>query len=147
MSCGADLCALPGRMTGGQGCGCGGIVFGSGRGFKGGVCPLALTGYPGMKGGKRTKKRDERSAKRKVREGDAPPCGCGNILFGTIKGGYRATRRNKELLRKYKSGKSIGFSAVASLKAKGMLRRTSKTLKNKFVVGPKYKRTIRRQVR
>jgi hypothetical protein len=32
-------------------------------------------------------------------------------------GGYKATRKNKAMLRRYKKGESIGFTATASLKA------------------------------
>jgi hypothetical protein len=52
-------------------------------------------------------------------------------------GGYRPTRRNRQLLRKYKAGKSIGFTAKASLKAKGMLPRSN----GRYVLGPKYSGT------
>jgi len=52
-------------------------------------------------------------------------------------GGYKATRRNRQLLRKYKAGKSIGFTAKASLKAKGMLPRSN----GRYVLGPKYSGT------
>jgi hypothetical protein len=38
---------------------------------------------------------------------------------------YVATAEDKIALRKYKSGKSIGFTKVASLKAKGLLPRSS----------------------
>ena len=44
-------------------------------------------------------------------------------------GGYRATRRNRNLLRKVKAGKKIGFTATASLKAKGLLERSNGTRK------------------
>jgi hypothetical protein len=54
-------------------------------------------------------------------------------------GGYKATRKNKHLLRRYKKGKSIGFTATASLKAKGLIPRTSRKLRGKKVLGPKYK--------
>ncbi len=50
---------------------------------------------------------------------------------------YRATRRNRMLLRKYKQGKSIGFTAKASLKAKGLLPRSN----GRYVLGPKYSGT------
>lgn len=56
------------------------------------------------------------------------------------RGGYRATRRNRELLRKYRSGQSIGFTGIASLKAKGLLPRTSRKNRGKKIVGPKYRR-------
>ncbi len=49
-------------------------------------------------------------------------------------GGYRPTRRNRNLLRKYRAGKSIGFTAKASLKAKGMLPRSD----GRYVLGSKY---------
>ena len=54
-----------------------------------------------------------------------------------VKGGYRATRKNKALIRKYKQGKSIGFTAKASLKAKGLLPRSN----GRYVLGPKYSGT------
>ena len=56
------------------------------------------------------------------------------------RGGYRATRKNRELLRKYRSGQSIGFTGIASLKAKGLLPRTSRKNRGKKIVGPKYRR-------
>jgi hypothetical protein len=54
-------------------------------------------------------------------------------------GGYRATRKNRDLLRRYKKGESIGFTATASLKAKGLIPRTSRKFRGKKVLGPKYK--------
>jgi len=54
-------------------------------------------------------------------------------------GGYRATRKNRNLLRRYKRGESIGFTATASLKAKGLIPRTSRKFRGKKVLGPKYK--------
>ena len=62
-------------------------------------------------------------------------CGCMEQ-----RGGYRATRRDRLLLRKYRSGKSIGFTAKASLKAKGLLPRTSRKNRGKKIVGPKYRK-------
>ena len=61
------------------------------------------------------------------------------------RGGYRPTVRDIMYLRKYKRGESIGFTMTASLKAKGLIPRTSKTFKGKKVVGPKYK--TRKQTR
>ena len=66
---------------------------------------------------------------------DAGGCGC-----MSQRGGYRATRKNRALLRKYKSGQSIGFTGIASLKAKGLLPRTSRKNRGKKIVGPKYRR-------
>lgn len=54
-----------------------------------------------------------------------------------LQGGYRPTRRNRDLLRKYKAGKSIGFTGIASLKAKGLLPRSN----GRYVLGPKYSGT------
>jgi hypothetical protein len=56
------------------------------------------------------------------------------------KGGYRATAKNRAMLRKYRAGKSIGFTGIASLKAKGLLPRTSRKNKGKKIVGSKYRR-------
>lgn len=66
-------------------------------------------------------------------------CGCsaGAGWLGT--GGYRATRRNRALLARLRRGESIGFTATASLKAKGLIPRTSRKLKGKKVLGPKYR--------
>ena len=46
-----------------------------------------------------------------------------------LAGGYRSTRRNRKLLNKLKAGKKIGFTARASLKAKGLLKRSNGTLR------------------
>ncbi len=60
-------------------------------------------------------------------------CGCG------LKGGYKATARNRKYLAKYRRGESIGFTMKASLKAKGLLPRSSKKNYGKKVLGNKYK--------
>jgi hypothetical protein len=54
-------------------------------------------------------------------------------------GGYKATAKDLQYLKKYRQGKSIGFTMIASLKAKGLLPRSSKTMKGKKVVSAKYK--------
>ena len=78
---------------------------------------------------------------RKTRKGGS--CACGNSLFGMVgkarKGGYRATKKNLNTLRRYKRGESIGFTATSSLKAKGLIPRTSAALKGKYIVSPKYR--------
>ncbi len=72
-------------------------------------------------------------------------CGCmEGILKGggqtrKRKGGYRATKRNLKYLKKWRRGESIGFTMTSSLKAKGLIPRTSKTMKGKKVVSRKYK--------
>ena len=51
------------------------------------------------------------------------------------RGGYRATAKNRKYLRRWKQGKSIGFTMRSSLKAKGLIPRAS----GKKIVSPKYK--------
>ena len=62
-------------------------------------------------------------------------CPCAAKMFG----GYRATKRNRELLSRLRRGHHIGFTATASLKAKGLIPRTSRKFRGKKVVGPKYR--------
>ena len=52
------------------------------------------------------------------------------------RGGYRPTARNRYYLRRYRQGKSIGFTLRSSLKAKGLLPRANGTKR----VSAKYKR-------
>lgn len=72
-------------------------------------------------------------------------CPCGGPLLqqgGATrkrKGGYRATKRNLKYLKKWKRGESIGFTMTSSLKAKGLIPRSSRTLKGKRVVSRKYR--------
>ncbi len=51
------------------------------------------------------------------------------------KAGYRPTRKNKNALRRWKQGKSIGFTWISSLKAKGLIPRSNGTKR----VSPKYR--------
>lgn len=51
---------------------------------------------------------------------------------------YKATSKNRNTLRRWKRGESIGFTATASLKAKGMIPRTSKAERGKKIVSEKY---------
>jgi hypothetical protein len=65
-------------------------------------------------------------------------CGCmmkGGSTRKNRRGGYRATAKNRKYLRKWKQGKSIGFTMLASLKAKGLIPRAS----GEKIVSPKYK--------
>jgi hypothetical protein len=55
---------------------------------------------------------------------------------------YVATAEDKMALRKYKAGKSIGFTRVASLKAKGLLPRSSGI----YILGPKYSGTGKERI-
>ena len=84
-------------------------------------------------------------------------CGCGMPLMGGggsnqqagglvfANGGYRTTARNRKYLKQYRAGKSIGFTMLASLKAKGLIPRTSRKYRGRKVVGPKYKTRKNRQ--
>ena len=60
--------------------------------------------------------------------------GCGSLL-----GGYRATAKDKAMLARWRRGESIGFTGLASLKAKGLIARTSRKNRGKKIVGPKYR--------
>ena len=46
-------------------------------------------------------------------------------LIPTALGGDRATKRNIKYLKKWKEGKSIGFTMRSSLKAKGLIPRAN----------------------
>ena len=101
------------------------------------ACPFAGTGYCSefyAKGGKRGGKRG----------GGANGCGClSNPVFrtGFLQNGkgYKMTRKNRTALRKWRKGQSIGFTMTSSLKAKGLIPRTSRKYRGKKVVSAKYK--------
>jgi len=59
---------------------------------------------------------------------------------------YKITQKNKNMLKRYKKGISIGFTGKASLRAKGLLPRESKKYKGRYVLGPKYSNTGKNQV-
>jgi hypothetical protein len=59
--------------------------------------------------------------------GGGCPCALGSMGGGSLKGGYRATKRNLMYLRKWKRGQSIGFTMRSSLKAKGLIPRANGT--------------------
>jgi hypothetical protein len=73
----------------------------------------------------------------KTRKHRGGQCPCSKVMAG----GQRSASayNNKKLLAKWKVGKSIGFTATAHLKAKGLIPRTSKTMRGKKVKGPKYR--------
>jgi hypothetical protein len=69
-------------------------------------------------------------------------CGCDGFPRQRLRnynGGYKPTAKDKATLRRYKRGESIGFTGRSSLKAKGMIPRSS----GKYVLGPKYSGTGR----
>lgn len=57
--------------------------------------------------------------------GGACPCAAASKL--PVSGGYRKTKRNSKYLTLWKKGKSIGFTMLASLKAKGLIPRANGT--------------------
>ena len=66
-------------------------------------------------------------------------CGCSaGLPPPVLQGGYRATRKNRSLVRMYNAGKKLGFTARASLKAKGLIPRTSRKNRGKYIVSKKY---------
>ncbi len=51
----------------------------------------------------------------------------GQCACSLMRGGYTATKRDKEYLALWKKGKSIGFTVRSSLKAKGLIPRANGT--------------------
>ena len=73
-------------------------------------------------------------AKTRKQRGGTCPCSL------KMAGGARSTTyKNRNLLAKLRAGRSIGFTATAHLKAKGLIPRTSKNVRGKKVLGPKYR--------
>jgi hypothetical protein len=64
-------------------------------------------------------------------------------------GGYKPTPRNLKYLRRYKAGKSIGFTMRSSLKAKGLIPRSNGTYRvsQKYRIKQKDVRSTRRRRR
>ena len=79
----------------------------------------------GIAGLKSTSKSKSKSKSKSATRGG----GCG------LRGGYRATRRNKMYLDLWKKGKSIGFTMRSSLKAKGLIPRAN----GRKIVSAKYR--------
>ena len=67
------------------------------------------------------------------------PCNAGLIRGGSKihRGGYTPTEKDLAALKKYKAGKSIGFTMRSSLKAKGLIPRANGSRR----VSAKYRRT------
>lgn len=114
------------RSNGSQsgGCGCfGGKPPKKMRGGYGGCTgqPTMLRALGIMQGGAKTVRRSR---------GGACPC----ALSKLVRGGYRATAKDRAALRKYRAGKSIGFTMRSSLKAKGLIPRANgtKRVSNKY---------------
>ena len=102
------------------------------RSAKGGY-RSAKSGYRSAKGGYRSAKGGYRSAKggyRSAKGGYRSAKGG----YRSAKGGYRPTQRDLLYLRRYRQGKSIGFTMRSSLKAKGLIPRANgtKRVSNKY---------------
>ena len=111
---------------------------------RGGVCPCAL-GLSSTGGGADSGMFAKiggflvpfgRKLTRKV-GGGSSSCGTRGVNpLTAVYGGYRQTKKNRNIVKRYKQGKSIGFTARSSLKAKGLIRRSNGTYK----VSQKYSR-------
>lgn len=93
-----------------------------------------------MAGGKRRgNKRSGEKRKHTKRAAATAACKCRPFSGGRSGSkrsrGYKPTARNLATLRKYKAGKSIGFTARSSLKAKGLIPRSN----GRYKVSRKYK--------
>ena len=89
-------------------------------------------------GGKRSGAKRSGANRSQTKKAAFASCKCWPFSGGKGKGkrsSYKATARNCATLRKYKAGKSIGFTARSSLKAKGLIPRSNGTYK----VSPKYR--------
>lgn len=100
------------------------------------ACPFPGTGYCGFyaRGGKQrggANYGEPMYLQARLRGGG---CGC-----NARRGGYRPTKKNLAALKKWRKGQSIGFTMTSSLKAKGLIPRTSRKHKGKKVVSAKYK--------
>lgn len=65
---------------------------------------------------------------------------CSACTAGLIRGGYRPTKKDLNALKRFKAGKSIGFTMRSSLKAKGLIPRVNGTRR----VSKKYQTRRRR---
>jgi len=118
------------RKQRGSGCGCNAKMLGGGCSS----CEL-----PAMRGGGGCAALSEGFQGCPMTGGGATQPGTYQQLASTRVGGYKITKKNRALLRRWRQGKSIGFTATSSLKAKGLIPRTSKKYKGKRIVSNKYK--------
>ena len=105
--------------------------------------PTMLKALGIMNGGKRnaSNKRNAISKRKTIRKrGGACPCSLSKLvsLRGgkrySAKAGYKPTAKDRAALRKFRAGKSIGFTMRSSLKAKGLIPRANGTrrVSNKY---------------
>ena len=160
-SCGCDMQAgwpkfltenIPFPAQSGGSCGSCGLLPQGGGGLAGSIaynsnpipdaCPFPGTGYCGFyaRGGScgllpqagGANYGEPMNLQARLRGGG---CGC-----MTRRGGaYKPTKKNRKALAKWRKGQSIGFTMTSSLKAKGLIPRSSKKHRGKKVVSAKYK--------
>lgn len=105
--------------------------------------PTMLKALGIMNGGKRnaSRKRNASNKRKTIRKrGGACPCSLSKLvsLRGgkrySAKAGYKPTAKDRAALRKFRAGKSIGFTMRSSLKAKGLIPRANGTrrVSNKY---------------
>ena len=138
-SCGIP--PIPNYYQAGGSCGCGLLQTGGSSGLLGATaynsnpvpdaCPFPGTGYCQFYARGGANYGEPMSLQARLRGGS---CGC-----GLRRGGYRPTKKNLAALKKWKKGQSIGFTMTSSLKAKGLIPRTSRKYKGKKIVSAKYK--------
>jgi hypothetical protein len=144
-SCGIP--PIPNYYQGGGGCGCTGGLLPpqSGGGNLAGynsnpvpdACPFPGTGYCGFYARGGANYGEPMNLQAKLRGGKQSGAGCGCM---TRRGGaYRPTKKNLKALKKWRKGQSIGFTMTSSLKAKGLIPRTSKKHRGKKVKSAKYR--------
>lgn len=122
--------------------------FQSGGGFQVGynsnpvpdACPFPGTGYCGFYARGGANYGEPMYLQAKLRGGG---CGCsawkgGSRVTTDQRGGYKPTKKNRAALKKWRKGQSIGFTMTSSLKAKGLIPRTSRKHRGKKVVSAKY---------
>jgi hypothetical protein len=120
--------------------------------MRGGTCACAGAGAGGPKlafrsiGGRRLCRSRSRSRSRTKRQRGGSGCSGGSPMLrslGIMAGGkrsasykcggsrsaYKPTARNLATLRRFRAGKSIGFTMRSSLKAKGLIPRSNGTYK------------------
>jgi hypothetical protein len=119
-SCGISACQIP--QTGGSSESRLGVLFPRFGGAKGGACGCGST--------------PPKLPNSELLRGGACPCQQVPQIPTPLSGGYRATKRNKEYLKKWKRGIPIGFTLISSLKSKGLLPRKDGTRR----ISPKYRK-------
>lgn len=143
---GCGIPPIPNYYQGGGGCGCmGGLLPQTGGGQPAvynsnpvpDACPFPGTGYCNFYARGGANYGEPMNLQAKLRGGKQSGAGCG---CGLRRGGaYRPTKKNLAALKKWRKGQSIGFTQTASLKAKGLIPRSSKKHRGKKIKSAKYR--------